>query len=318
MARGARILVETCAAVKPREKVLVVADFNKQSIAEAVASAAVAAGAEVVITFMEPAATNGMEPAHVVAAAMRVADVIFAPTTYSLAHTLARVNACKAGARMVNLPGFTEGMLVSGGIDVDFEKQKPIIERVAALLTKANKAQVKTAKGTDIVMSVEGRRGDALTGLCHLPGTFSPVPDLEARVTPVEGTARGTIVVDGSIPIQEVGVLSDPVVVEVDKGQVTEIKGGRAADSFRRVLEAARDTSVFNIAELGIGMNPKARLIGTYLEDEGTMGTVHIAVGTSGAFGGKVRAPLHIDMIIKGASVLLDDELIMESGELKV
>lgn len=53
-----------------------------------------------------------------------------------------------------------------------------------------------------------------------------------------------------------------------------------------------------NIAELGIGTNPKAIISGEVLEDEKVLGTVHIAIGDNKNFGGKVKAPYHLDGMI--------------------
>lgn len=61
-----------------------------------------------------------------------------------------------------------------------------------------------------------------------------------------------------------------------------------------------------NIAELGIGINPEAKLIGNVLEDEKVGGTVHIALGDNSSFGGDVIAGIHLDGIIKKPVLFLD------------
>jgi leucyl aminopeptidase (aminopeptidase T) len=316
MMKGATKLVETCANVKKGENVLIVTDINKLNIAEVVASAAVEKGAEVVISIMLPRQMHGEEPPDTIAESMKKADVIFTPTTFSIAQTKARTEAQKYGARVVNMPAFTEEMLISGGIEVDFLAQKPIAERIAQLLTDAKRARVTSQAGTDIVMSLEGREGFACTGLAHDKGSYTPVPDIESRIAPVEGTAKGSIVVDGSVPIPGIGLISEYIIVVVEKGIATEISGGREAEVLKETLANSRDQNVYNIAELGIGLNPKAHLIGDMLEDEGSFGTIHIALGTNSSFGGKTSAPLHIDMMIRNPTLYLDDAMIMKEGQL--
>ncbi|MEW6048736.1 MAG: leucyl aminopeptidase [Bacillota bacterium] len=316
--KNARKLVEICGGVKPGEKALVVTDYNKLSLAEAVAAACHAVGAEVVVSIMIPRRMHNEEIPKHVAAAMREADVIFAPTTWSIAHTKARVEATKAGARVVNMPSYEESTLIGGAIDVDFEAQARLVRKVAEMLTAAKEARVYTDLGTDIRLGLEGRQGAALTGLIHNPGEFGTPPDVEARITPVEGTSEGVIVVDGSIPVPEIGLIRDPIRVVVKQGRVTEISGGEQARVFRELLESQRDPEVYNIAELGIGLNPKGRLVGVMVEDEGSLGTVHIAVGTSAAFGGKVRTSLHLDMMIRAPVVELDGRVILDRGALRV
>lgn len=318
MAKNARKLVEVCGNVKSHEKVLVVTDFNKLKIAEAIAAACQTVGTDVVIsTIMPRHMHNEPVPEHLTAA-MCAADVIFVPTTWSIAHTTARVAANKAGARIINLPAYEESTLMGGAIDVDFEKQAPIVVKVAELLTKANEARVYTDLGTDIRIGLQGRNGSALTGLIHKPGEFGTPPDVEARSTPLEGTTNGIIIVDGSIPIPEIGLIRKPIKVVVKNGYVVDISGEDQAQYFRELLESYHEADVYNIAELGIGLNPKGRLMGIMVEDEGSLGTIHIAVGTNAAFGGKVRTSLHLDMMIRSPILELDGKVILERGVLKI
>lgn len=318
MMKGARKLVEVCGNVQPGEKVLVLSDFEKVSIARCMAAAAHQRGAEVVMTLMAPRKMHNEPLPEVVGQAMLKADIIFVPTSWSIAHTEARVQASKMGVRIINLPSYEEETLISGGIDLDFEKQAPLVEKVADALTKAKTARVTTAKGTDITLNIEGRSGAALTGLAHQPGVFCTPPDVEARVTPMEETSEGVIVVDGSIPVPEIGLITDPITVTVAKGYATKIEGGRQAQFFSDILAKANDQGAYNIAELGIGLNPMAKLIGVMVEDEGSLGTIHIAVGTSAAFGGKVRTHLHLDMMIRQPTLALDGNVVIEKGTLLI
>jgi len=81
-------------------------------------------------------------------------------------------------------------------------------------------------------------------------------------------------------------------------------------------LEAA-DKNAYNIAELGIGANPKARLNGNVLEDEKVLGTVHIAVGDNTSFtGGHMRSNIHLDGILLQPTVKIGERLLMQNGKL--
>jgi len=318
MMKGARKLVDVCGKVQAGEKVLILSDFAKVSIAQAIAAAVHQKNAEAVISLMPPRNMHNEPLPDTVAEAMKKADIIFAPTKWSIAHTEARVAATKAGVRIINMPSYEEETLISGGIDLDFEKQAPLVEKVAAVLTEAKVARVVTPLGTDITLGIEGRSGAALTGLAHKPGVFCTPPDVEARVTPVEGTSQGVIMVDGSIPVPEIGVITQPIKVTVQGGNAVKIEGGKQAHLFSDILAKANDPGAYNIAELGIGLNPMSKIIGVMVEDEGSLGTVHIAVGTSAAFGGKVRTHLHLDMMIRQPTVTLDGKVIMAKGRLYI
>jgi len=66
---------------------------------------------------------HGAEPGKEVEEKMKVADVVIAITSYSLSHTNAREEACKAGARIASMPNFLPEMFYSGGpMAADYKK----------------------------------------------------------------------------------------------------------------------------------------------------------------------------------------------------
>ncbi len=314
MMKGARTLLDVCAAVRPAESVLIVTDMVKAPIARVIAGAAVERGAETMLAVMQPRARAGQEPPKAIAEAMKHADVVLLPVSYSVTHTHAVKDAAAAGARIIALTEFTEDMLISGGLDADFTALKPICRRVAERLAKGSAARITTPAGTDLRMDISGRPGNALYCIVE-PGQFSPVPNVEANVSPVEGTAQGRIVVDASIPYLGIGLIEQPIVVEVQDGFITSIAGGRQAEVLRRDLESHGDRNSFNIAELGVGLNPHCRMIGLMLEDEGVQGSAHIGVGTNITLGGRVKAPCHYDLLVWNPRIEVDGDVIIDGAE---
>ena len=73
-----------------------------------------------------------------------------------------------------------------------------------------------------------------------------------------------------------------------------------------------------NVAELGIGTNEEAILIGNILEDEKILGTAHVAFGASAAIGGTVQVPIHLDCVVLEPTVEIDGEALVSAGELLV
>ena len=316
MMKGSSKLVNVLAQVKKGEQVLIVTDFDTVSIARSLATACIAVGAEPTIMIMRPREAHGLEPPEMVAVAMTKADMVFQPVSKSIAHTSATKRAKEAGARLIVLPEYTEEMLISGGLEADFEAQKPLCEKMRDYLTGARKARLTTPSGTDITMSLEGRPGRALTGMARERGGYSSPPNIEASIAPVEGTAQGTIVADGSI--SSIGLLSTPVTISVKDGLAKEITGGKEAEKLKEILKSANDPKVYNIGELGIGLNPKAKLCGLMLEDEGAYGSVHIALGSNADFGGNTIAARHIDLIISKSTLLLDEKPVLKDGEVVI
>lgn len=156
------------------------------------------------------------EPPSLVAEAWESCDIFIAPTKYSLSNTRARKAANQAGARGATMPTITTAMFKTGAITADYSKVSSLCERMGALMDKASEARVTSGAGTDITMSIMGRLKGRDTGLLRKPGDFGNLPAGEVYVAPLEGTAEGTLVFDGTIA--SVGVLKKPVVVTVKDG----------------------------------------------------------------------------------------------------
>jgi len=309
--RGARIALGDCMGVKEGEKVLVVTDTVKRRIGEALFKVASELRTEAMILVMLPRTRHGEEPPEAVAEAMKHADAVVCPTQFSLTHTQARKRACEAGARIATMPGITEEMFSSGGLTANYNEVALLTKKIAERLMKA-KTAVLVKDGSRLLLDLEGRRAIASTGLIRRPGEAGNLPSGEAYIAPVEGESQGETIIDGSMA--GVGRLRSPLRVTVRDGFATAI-AGEQADQLVKALGPTREAR--NIAELGIGTNKKARLIGNVLEDEKVYGTVHIAFGDNSTFGGKVKAGIHLDGVITRPTLYLDEELVMEKGEFK-
>lgn len=314
MAQGAQTVVQTCLAVKPGEQVLIVTEGDKLSIARSIAAAVYAAKAEPVISVILPRQRDGQEPPLTVAEAMKQSDAFVAVVGRSITHTQAVKEACKRGSRGIMLTQFTEEMMIHGGLEADFRDIAPTCRAVAAKLAGADQVRLTTPHGTDLTFSARGRRGNAMYCIVE-PGEFSPAPTVEANVSPLEGTAQGIIVANASIPYIGIGVLEEPVVCTVEKGMITKIEGGRQAEMLKKDLASKQDPNVYNIAELGVGLNPMCRFMGFMLEDEGVYGSVHIGIGTNITLGGQLKAACHYDLIMTEPTLTADGATLLHQGQ---
>lgn len=317
MARGAKTVAEICLAVKEGEQILIVTEPEKMDIARSVACAVYAAKADPVVAVMLPRDRDGQEPPEMVAEAMKKSDGFICIVGRSITHTHAVKNACAAGSRGIMLTQFSEEMMNHGGLMADFPHAARDCKAVAEKLGGAKRIHLTTKAGTDLIYSAEGRRYNAMYCMVE-PGEFAPVPTVEANVSPLEGTANGVIVADASIPYVGIGLLKEPVVCKVENGKIVSIEGGEQAKMLSEDLQAKKDPNVYNVAEMGVGLNPECRFIGFMLEDEGVYGSAHIGIGTSVTLGGTVTAACHYDLIMHRATIEADGEMILKDGELLV
>ena len=313
--KGAKVAVQDCMAVKSTENVLIVTDTVKTLIAEALAEASRRARAETVTITMDPRKIDGEEPPRTVAAAMREANVVLMPATKSLTNTKAREEATKTGARIASMPGITERMFMDGGLNADYSRVKTLSYSIADLLTKAKKARITTSKGTNLSLDLGDRKCMADTGILHSPGDKGNLPSGVSYMAPIEESAEGIVLIDGSI--NGIGLLKRPVKWVVKAGRVTDILGREEADKLKDVLKTADENATL-IGAFGMGTNPAAKLSGMPLEDEKVLGTAHLAIGSNHTYGGKIRSQTRITGFFLNPTIELDEKVIMKDGEILI
>jgi leucyl aminopeptidase (aminopeptidase T) len=308
------IAVRDCMGAKRGEKVLIVTDEPLRPIGYAIQRAARDLDLDVVLLEMLPRKTNGEEPPLEVAELMTRFDVVLCPTSKSLTHTDARRAASAKGVRVATLPNVTEEIMVRC-MNADYHAIADRTHRLCALMEKTEVIRVTAPAGTDIRLPIRGRQAHASSGLFRERGQWGNLPTGEAYLAPLEGQSNGVVVVDGSMA--SVGMMSQPLRIEVENGYATTITGGPEAQRLIGLFEP-HGQDARTVAEFGIGTNDKAILTGVILEDEKVMGTIHIAFGDNKSMGGTVRVASHLDGLIKRPTVWFDAAKVMEDGRLLV
>lgn len=312
MKEGAAIVLQQCLAAKSNEKIVIVTDDNKIKIGKVLYEVAKKISNDSIMIVMEPQKVSGTEPPAPIAAAMKEADVVICPTTASLTHTNARLEAVKRGARIATMPGVTENMFSEGPIKADYELVAGLTDKIANILSKSRTARIITGDNYELTLSLTGRKGVASKGVYRNPGESGNLPSGEGYIAPVEGQGNGKFYVDGSIVGS--GRLKEPIVLSIKGGRIVSFEGKghqKIEETFPEIKEARM------IGELGIGTNLAARVTGVILEDEKIYGSLHLAFGTNITFGGKLRTVSHIDCVTLKPTLYLDDILLIEKGKFK-
>jgi leucyl aminopeptidase (aminopeptidase T) len=299
--------------VSAGEEVLVICNPVTEEIGALMRIEAQGDGAEATLAVISERESHAAEPPRPVAAAMAAADVVLAATIQSLSHTAARKAASDVGVRIATLPGVTEEMLarlMNGDLDEMRRRGWAIVNALNA----GSEAHITDRNGSDLRFSLAGREGIVDAGELTSKGAFGNLPCGEGFIAPVEGTAEGTLVVDGSIAA--IGLVESPVHLTIEGGHLI----GATGDQGARLMEllTAHGPDGTNVAELGIGTNEEAILTGNILEDEKIFGTAHVAFGASAGIGGTIQVPVHLDVVIKEPTVEIDGEAILGGGELLI
>jgi leucyl aminopeptidase (aminopeptidase T) len=232
-----------------------------------------------------------------------------------MSHTKARFEAQAAGCRFCLMSDYTVDMLISGGLNADLTAVKTNVERMAEIFGQSKVIRITAPGGTELTARVEGRRANAYHGFAHRPGTYSLCQCQEANISPIEGETEGMIVIDAAVAGWLL-IENQPITIHVKAGRVVSIEGGKEAEILRKHLAAMNDENVYNIAEIGVGLNPECRLIGSVLEDEGVLGTAHIGIGSNITLGGRVSAKAHEDLMIWNPCLEADGRVIQKGRDL--
>jgi leucyl aminopeptidase (aminopeptidase T) len=311
--RAVAAVVNDCMGVADGEQVLVIANPATLGLGERLRGEAGRAGADAVLALMAERDSHAAEPPGPVAAAMREADVVLAPTVQSLSHTAARKAASETGARIATLPGVTEPMLARM-MSADMDELRRRGGAIAAILDAGREARITCANGSDLRLGLEGRTAIPDAGELTAPGAFGNLPCGEGFVSPDDRASEGTLVVDGTIA--GVGIPAAPVTLTVTGGRLSDASGSEGAALVELLTADSEDGRV--IAELGVGTNERAELTGNVLEDEKLLGTVHVAFGASAAIGGRIQVPVHLDCVVMRPTLTVDGTEVVRDGELLV
>jgi leucyl aminopeptidase (aminopeptidase T) len=314
--KSSEIILKRCMNFKKEESCLIIFDKNKEKIANSIFNEAKSISKNVKLLEIPELKINGGEPSSEVANEMLNYDVIIMTTTKSLSHTKARKNASEKGARIASMPGITEETMIRT-MSIDYNEVRERNKRLIEQLKNKRIVKVITKLGTDIVMNIEGREIEGeKTALHYEKGDWGNLPGGEVCLAPLEGTTNGIFIVDASMA--GIGRIDNPIKFNVKNGYVVDIEGNEKAKKFYDMLKAFNNKNVFNIAELGIGTNHGAKIIGVVLEDEKVLGTAHIAIGTNISNGGRIKAPVHLDGVFTKPTIYVDNKKVIEQGKLLV
>jgi len=193
--KGARVIVDTCMAIKPTEKVLIIYSKGFNRNADLLAEEAEVLGANVTLLKVNNEDMQ-IEPPEEVSKMMLESDVIMGVLPYSTIQLFLHMNARRAatdvGARVGGVPYIKPDITKE-----DIFEITELTEKLADILTNGNEARITTKIGTDIELSIKDRISAPLRVRHAVPGAWGAVPEYaEAAIAPVEGTAQGILIIE--------------------------------------------------------------------------------------------------------------------------
>lgn len=219
--------------------------------------------------------------------------------------------------RCAHMPGITKDMMTEGPMNTDYKKMKSTAESLIAKLQNVDYLKITTDAGTNLNIRVRGRSFQ--DDVYIKPGMICNLPCGEIYCAPEEDSTNGKVIFDASIG--DIGKLKTPLEIKIKNGKIRQFKSDdkNLLQKIKKLSTVDDDSKT--IGELGIGINPGARIKGNMLEDEKAIGTAHIAFGNNEDFGGKNKSKIHRDFLFNHPSIEVnyltgEKQMLMEKGQI--
>lgn len=197
-------------------------------------------------------------------------------------------------------------------IDIDYEKLRDRGRLIKEELDKGKEIHLISDKGTDLTFSKGDFKAIINDGFYH-NGKGGNLPVGEVYLAIEKNKANGTFVIDASLKHKEGTIIlkDEPITLTIKEGEVINVEGGEPAEklkeSFEWALEKAKlPWGIKLLSEFGIGINPKAEILGPTVVNEKKQGTCHIAIGSNSWFGGDIFAVTHFDQVFNNPRIEID------------
>src|SRR5262249_33968835 len=242
----------------------------------------------------------------------------------------------KAGIRSLNLGnglepsqwtakrfGITSAQLSSlfwAGIEVDPAKLKEAADPVTKTLGSGKQLTITAANGTKVTMSIEGRKvlfsdGRVTSDMAKKGQTITAwLPAGDVYVTPVPGTAEGTVVTDRTW-YQDQPI--DGLTLTVKGGKVVDMIGkGPGWEKFKTAYDGAKGSKEA-VAVVNIGVNPALRgPPGSKVNATPVWGAVTFFTGDNTWAAGTESSSWGFIGFVPAATVTVDGATVVHQGQL--
>jgi hypothetical protein len=226
-------------------------------------------------------------------------------------------------------------MLIRTVGEVDMKKMEMENNKIAELWTKADVLTITSDLGTDLKANISGiemRRSKYPPSKPEKGkkwSTMTPWGTAGGGINSIEGT----LVINGILGHRGPGLFglpSGPITMEIKDFRIAKVKGdSKIWPLLKSYLDSFNDPNCYGFPAHGpaIGLNPNCR-VGGPSEWERLRGCITFGAGDNSVMskyggGGTARRPtikakMHWDLQVLGATLCLDGKAVVENGEVKI
>ncbi|HCY43333.1 MAG TPA: hypothetical protein DHV48_18685 [Prolixibacteraceae bacterium] len=207
------------------------------------------------------------------------------------------------------------------GVNVDYSKLEATGKSVQAILAGGKEVQLTNPNGTDLKMRIEKRPvlvSDGVLNADDLKKGFAAsqvyLPAGEAYLTPVPGTAEGTVVVDRQF-YQGKEILG--LTMNFKAGKLTSMTAKSGLEPLQKMYDVA-EAGKEEFAFIDLGINPNVKIKpGSKLVAWMPAGMVTVGIGNNVWAGGENKNPYSLASFLPGSTLRVDGKVLVENGVLK-
>jgi aminopeptidase len=319
---GAKNAVETCLAIKPGERVALIADVPSRSVAASLAAAMENVHALCTSLLLEDFGPRPIKSAPIaVLDALETADVgilCMNPQPGELGARMAIVKVVeRRQIRYAHMVGVTPEIMQQG-MRADYRMVDRLSDRLRERMLRAETLTVKTEAGTEFAAHFDRGLDWVKTSGLISPRYWSNLPAGEVFTTPA--AVDGTFVCDATAGDHFNGKYGDlqrtPLILEIEGARLTHVECERKDLEEEFWDYCHTDENSDRVGELAFGTNlGLSEMIGILLQDEKFPG-VHIAFGDP--YGSQTHADwksrTHVDVLTRNCDVWIDSDQIISKG----
>jgi 2,5-dihydroxypyridine 5,6-dioxygenase len=238
----------------------------------------------------------------------------------TILHVPLRDELLEAGARVLTIvepPDALERMFPTLEL-------KDEVTEFTARVARVKEMSVTSRAGTDISYAFTDTPLEPQYGYADEPGHWDHWPSALVAHYPIDGSANGTVVLDrGDAICHMKRYVESPVALGIENGYIVSIEGGLDAELIEDYLRSWNESEVFATSHIGFGMHPNAQWTAlefydkqetTAMDARCVRGVFLFSTGPNRYTGRFVEA--HMDLALRGCTVLADGEPLVEAGVL--
>jgi leucyl aminopeptidase (aminopeptidase T) len=319
---GARNAIQTCLAIRPGERVALVADEASAPVAASLAAAGSEQHAQLDCVLLERIAARPLrQPPVGVLDALERCDaglLCVQPREGELPMRMAIVDVVeRRQIRYAHMVGVTFEIMMQG-MRADYAQIDRLCDRLCARMRTAQRLTVQTEAGTAFTATFDQSLAWVKTSGLISPRHWSNLPAGEVFTTPA--CVDGTFVCNATVGDYFGGKYGDlgetPMTLEIANGRLVSAHCDRT-DLEREFWDYCHtDGNSDRVGELAFGTNlGVSEMIGVLLQDEKIPG-VHLAFGDP--YGNQTHAgwasATHVDVLTRRCDVWIDEEPVIRDG----